>query len=183
MKTLRVLAGLLLFLAVGAVAAAVLTAAHSPDTWRQGLDFLRGERWPALGTGAAILFLGALFILSGIKPRRYSEPFITFENESGSVSVSTRAIGEVVSRVGDEFAAVLGLESAVRPAGGSIEVALDVKVRGGTQIPELCRMLQDRVRDIIRENLGLAEIRGVKVTVREIVSAAREPRKTEEGPA
>ncbi|MBP7831202.1 MAG: hypothetical protein KA248_14940 [Kiritimatiellae bacterium] len=183
MKSLRVLSGLLLFLAIAVLAGAALFAARAAEPWSQGLDFLRGERWPALGAAAAVLFALALYVLSGIRPRRYSEPFITFENESGAVSVSTRAIGEVVSRVGDEFAAVLGLDSAVRPAGGSIEVTLDVKVRGGTQIPELCRMLQDRVRDIIRENLGLTEIRGVRVTVREIVGAAREARKTEEGAA
>lgn len=183
MKTLRILSGVLLFLALVAAGAAVIAAARTPDSWRQGMDLLRGERWLALGAAAAVLCALAVYLLAGLRPRRSSEPFITFENDSGSVSVSTRAIGEVVARVGDEFAAVLGLDSAVRPAGGSIEVALDVRVRGGTQIPELCRMMQDRVRDIIRENLGLTEIRGVKVTVREIVAAAREARKAEGAPA
>ncbi|MBU1694580.1 MAG: hypothetical protein KJ726_10185 [Verrucomicrobia bacterium] len=183
MKTLRVLSGLLLFLVLVALAGGMIYLALSADAWHQALDALSGERLIALGAGVALLCLVLLYGMAGIKPRRFAEPFITFENEGGAVSVSTRAIGEVVSRVGDEFAAVLGLESAIRPAGGSIEVGLDVKVRGGTQIPELCRMLQDRVRDTIRENLGLSEIRGVKVTVREIVSPARERRKPEEGAA
>jgi len=180
MKTLRVLVGIVLFLAIIVLAAAVIYLALSAETWRQALDVLRGERLNALGAGAAILLLVLLYGMTGPRPRRFAEPFITFKNEGGSVSVSTRAIGEVVSRVGDEFAAVVGLESVVRPARGSIEVGLDVKVRGGTQIPELCRMLQERVRETIRENLGLTEIRGVKVTVREIVALTREHRKPEE---
>ena len=180
MKTLRVLFGILLFLAIIVLAAAAIYLALSADAWRQAMDVLRGERLIALGAGVAILLLVLLYGMTGPRPRRFIEPFITFENEGGSVSVSARAIGEVVSRVGDEFAAVVGLESVIRPVHGSIEVGLDVKVRGGTQIPELCRMLQERVRETIRENLGLTEIRAVKVTVREIVTQAREHRKPEE---
>lgn len=173
MKTLHVLFGLLFFVAVVALAGAAIWGARSAATWAEVLNGVRGERYLVMGAGAALLLLVLLYILTASKPRRLIEPFITFENESGSVSVSTRAIGEVVARAGDEFAAVMGLESAVRPVGGSIEVTLDVRVRGGTQIPELCRMLQDRVREIIRENLGLTDIRGVRITVREIVAAAR----------
>jgi len=185
MRTLHALFGILLFLAVLAIAGAVAYLALSAEGWRQAVDKLTGERLLAFSGAAAILCLVILYGLTSTKPRRYTEPFITFENEDGSVSVSTRAISEVVARTGDEFAAVLGLESAVRPAGGSIEVALDVKVRSGTQIPELCRMLQERVRETIRENLGLTEIRGVRVTVREIVTGPKDsqPRKPEGIPA
>lgn len=179
MKVLHVLTGLLLFALLIALSGAVGYLALSAETWRQALARAGSERLLALSGGIVLFLLVLLFLLTGV-PRRVSEQFVTFENENGSVSVSAQAIAGLIERVRDEFAAVIELKPAIRPVGGSIGVDLDVKVRGGTQIPELCRLLQERVRETIRENLGLADIRGVRIAVREIVVPRREKQKAEE---
>ena len=116
-----------------------------------------------------VLLLIALYILTGIR-RRKSEQSITFETEGGSVSISMKAIRDFLARVGDEFAAVLSLDPAIRVVSGSVEVDLNLRVKAGTQIPELCKMLQDRIRESIKDNLGLTDVRAVRINVREIVA-------------
>jgi uncharacterized alkaline shock family protein YloU len=61
------------------------------------------------------------------------------------------------------------LEPDLKPVNGGVDVQLDVKVKAGAQIPELCRMLQDRTRECIKQNVGLSEVREVRVRVQEIV--------------
>jgi hypothetical protein len=171
MRFLHGLIGFVLFvlLAVGAVL--VVNAALFPDPWSQAVDALRDARLLALVGGIVFLLLTVLYALTGLR-RRAPEQFISFENEGGAVSISIKAVRDFLARLAEEFAAVISLDPIIRAPGGTIEVELNVRVRSGTQIPELCRLLQDRVRESIKDSLGLSEVRGVKINVREIVAAA-----------
>ena len=182
MKALHVMFGVLLFVLLFALAGGGLYVARTTAGWGAALDFLRHERLAVLGLSAILALLVVLFLLTTAR-RRTGEPFVTFENEGGQVSVSARAIAEHIGRVGDEFAAVLDLKPVIEAARGTMGIVLDLRVRGGTQIPELCRMVQERVRDTIRDSLGVTEIRGIRVNVREIVTAPGERKKADEAPA
>ena len=93
-------------------------------------------------------------------------------NRQGIHGALPHRIADFLGRVGDEFAAILSLEPIIRAAGGSVEVDLNLRVKAGTQIPELSRMLQDRIRETIKDNLGLTEVRAIRISVREIVTSA-----------
>ncbi len=45
----------------------------------------------------------------------------------------------------------------------------------GTKIPELSQILQQRVRESVRESLGLEEIRNITIKVQEIVGDPTKP--------
>jgi uncharacterized alkaline shock family protein YloU len=47
-------------------------------------------------------------------------------------------------------------------------------VKEGTQIPELCKLMQARVRDLLEEHLGVCDLAGVAIEVNEI-RARRKP--------
>jgi len=66
---------------------------------------------------------------------------------------------------------VLTIHPVITVKGGGVIVRVDVRVKSGTHVPELCRMLQTRVRESIREQLGLDSVREVRVNVREIVGS------------
>ncbi len=186
MKFIRVLFGLILFVLLFATAGYVLYAAFACPAWKQSMEWLQTSTDArfTVATGAGVfILLGIIYVLAGVQ-RKCREEFISFENEGGAVSISMKAVRDYVGRVADEYAAVLSLEPAIRAPSGKIEVELNVRVKSGTQIPELCRLMQERVKETLHDTLGLPEVRNVRVNVREIVASTPEgkpPAKPEEG--
>jgi hypothetical protein len=178
MKFLRLIVGFALFVILVAGAAYLVHAALTRDSWEQAIGIIRASRRQALEGAVVVLLLIALYLLTGIR-RGKGEPFITFETEGGSVSISMKAIRDFLIRVGDEFAAVVSLDPAIRATSGSMEVELNLRVKAGTQIPELSKMLQERIRESIKDNLGLTDVRAIRISVREIVASPPEKKKQE----
>lgn len=120
------------------------------------------------------LLLGGIMIASvilGWLTRFFGkkEKFIDFDSEDGSVGISTKAIKDFIERVGKEFAAVKSIESQLIHNKGGVDIAISVKVISGNKIPELTQVLQQRVRESVRESLGIEGIGTITVKVSEIV--------------
>lgn len=185
MRFLHAVFGLLLYILVVAASAFVIVAAIDSGIWKGALGLLEGwPRYLVLSGAVTALLVVTLFALTGLPPRK-KEEFIAFENEGGTVRITIKAVRDFLVRVGDEFAAVLSLNPHISAPSGSIHIELDVRVKAGTQIPELCRMIQDRVRETVRETLGVQDVRGIRINVREIVAtpAAKPEKKKAEEPA
>ncbi len=118
-----------------------------------------------------ILLLFALLYLVTLTSRRPKFRTISFNFEGGTVSISVNAVSDFIRKLGDEFGAVISLEPRIRSEKDLISIDLDVKIQTGTRIPELSQLLQDRVRESIRDGLGIVEVREIKVHIREIVGA------------
>jgi len=128
----------------------------------------------ALKTPIVFGALGAILVLSvvlrwvgGIGKKQAA--FIDFQADDGSVGISTKAIQDFIERVGKEFAAVKSIQSALIQKKGALDIAIKIKVRSGNKIPELSQMLQQRIRESVRESLGLEEIGNITIKVQEIV--------------
>lgn len=124
--------------------------------------------------------LGVILILSVVLRwvggfGRKKEAFIDFQSEDGSVGISTKAIQDFIERVGTEFAAVKSIESKLIQGKGDLDIVVGVRVLSGNKIPELSQVLQQRIRESVRESLGLEGIGTIKVQVKEIVGAAENP--------
>ena len=122
---------------------------------------LRARRGSGCGFLLMLLIGGALWVRGD---------FITFENANGTVSVSTGALQDYLNGLKNEFAAVAWIKSRLRAVRGALEVELALGVKDGTQIPELCKLMQTRVREVLEEHLGTCDLRGVSVEVNEIRS-------------
>lgn len=172
MKALHLLIGLLLFLALLAGAFFVLSSAFAGDAaWSALLDELKGYKLYASVIALALVFGVILFALTSFRLPQKSQ-YIAYDIEGSAVSISLRAVQDFVASLADEFAAVEELKPQIRISGGLADVQLDVKVRAGAQIPELCRMLQERARTTLRDKVGLTDVREVRVRVQEIVGHA-----------
>jgi uncharacterized alkaline shock family protein YloU len=97
------------------------------------------------------------------------EKFIDFQSEDGSVGISTKAIKDFIERVGKEFAAVKSIDSQLIHSKGVVDIAISVRVLSGNKIPELTQVLQQRVRESVRESLGIEGIGSITVKVAEII--------------
>lgn len=119
------------------------------------------------GLGAILLLAVILRWVGGC--RKGKAAFINFDSDDGSVGVSTKAICDFIERIGKEFAAIKSIDPTLIQGKGVVDVALSVKVLSGNKIPELSHVLQQRVRESVRESLGLEEIRNITIKVQEIV--------------
>ena len=51
-----------------------------------------------------------------------------------------------------------------------IDIVVDLRVKAGPQLHEVCEVLQRRVRETMSSGLGIADVRRVEVSVKEISS-------------
>ena len=133
-------------------------------------SFIQGSPLAGIGIGLILVLIGLTYLgtFGSARPRLRN---ISFDSEGGAVSISVNAVSDFIRKLGDEFGAVINLEPRIRSEKDLISIDLDVKIQTGTRIPELSQLLQDRVRESIRDGLGIVEVREIKVHIREIVGA------------
>ncbi|NKB22981.1 MAG: alkaline shock response membrane anchor protein AmaP [Kiritimatiellae bacterium] len=169
MKSLRLVAGFLFFGVVIILATFLLsTAIPSEDMWAHFVEKLFGERITVIAWNLAILILMVVFLITRMQRPR-GEQFLSFDNEGGSVSITLKAVSDFLGRLTEEFAAVSSLKPIVRVVNQQLDIRIDLKVKAGTKILELCQVLQSRVREIVQDNLGFSDVHNVAVNVRDIV--------------
>jgi len=129
-------------------------------------------------TGTLLILMVMLYWLTAMSTGT-KEQFLSFETEGGSVNIRVKAVNEFLKRLADEFADILNLRAdIVASRDGRIEVQLDIDVKCGTKIQQLSQVLQQRVRESMREGLGIAEVTSIKVNVNEIIQADKPPAET-----
>jgi uncharacterized alkaline shock family protein YloU len=131
-------------------------------------DLMRNTPLFGAALGGFLILSVVLRLVSGAKSSDKGR-FINFHSEDGSVGISTRAICDFIERIGKEFSAVKSIDSKLITSKGGVDVQLSVRVLSGNKIPELSHVLQQRVRESVRESLGLEEIRNITIKVQEIV--------------
>jgi uncharacterized alkaline shock family protein YloU len=172
MKWLHRVIGFLIIVLLGWTCVSVLYTAVSGDRVAAfGIELSVGRIMGA-GIGVGGLCVLALFLLSGIRPKR-RERFLSFDSEGGTVSISTDAIADYVSKLAAEFPSVVRMRPDIIPSRGAISINVDVRVKAGPQIHEVCELMQRRIRESVANGLGISEIKRVVVSVSEVVSEHR----------
>ena len=121
--------------------------------------------------GTVLILMVILYWLTAMSGSA-KEQFLSFETEGGSVNIRVKAVNDFLKRLADEFADILNLRADISASrDGRIEVQLDIDVKSGTKIQQLSQVLQQRVRESMRDGLGIAEVTSIKVNVNEIIQA------------
>jgi len=147
----------------------VLALVLRPADWQMACSLLAGSRVGALVGGLALLALGVLLIVSET-PRRRRDRFLAFQNEGGAVNISTDAIAEYIAKLAPAFPSIVRMTPAVEPCRRKIDIVIDVRIKAGPQLHEICEVLQKRVRESMEGGLGIHDVRNVVVRVKEISS-------------
>lgn len=167
MKMLHRISGLVLLVVIGFTGVFVLAVSMDAAEWSAVGAFVGPQRVAAAGVGAALICLGIVFALSGLVPRR-PERFLAFSNDGGSVNISTVAISDYLRKIGREFPSIISMTPQVLPHRRSLDIAVDLRIKSGPQLHEICEVLQTRIRESMATGLGISELRKVVVRVREI---------------
>jgi uncharacterized alkaline shock family protein YloU len=132
-----------------------------------GLFYVQ-EKWLVLMGAGALMVLIALLYLVTFGPRNPKMRYITFESGEGSVSISVNAVRDYIRKLSGEFSAVVDIDPRITAEKDRIRMDLNVDLVAGVRIPELSAALQNRVRESLREGLGITDIAEIKVRVQEI---------------
>lgn len=174
-KFLHALAGLMIWLLFAAFGIA-LVHANIPGVTQTAFDFIPLRSLEMAGIGGIIVLLALLYVIT-FAPRRPKVRYISFESGEGSVSISVNAVRDYIRKISGEFGAVVSIDPKIRAEKDSIGIDLNVNLVAGARIPELSQVLQSRVRESLREGLGIDEISEIKVRVQEITGEPRSTRR------
>ena len=117
--------------------------------------------------GAVLICAVILNFLSRLRPRR--EVYIDYSSEGGTVSIGMNAVQDFIERVGHEFTAITRVQARLVQQKETLDLVVGISIREGNKIPELTHVLQQRIRESVRESLGLDELGSITVQVKEIV--------------
>ncbi|OGV60183.1 MAG: hypothetical protein A2283_19670 [Lentisphaerae bacterium RIFOXYA12_FULL_48_11] len=171
MRILRDIAGAIAV--VGLFAAGIILIAASwwnADDWKYYIKLI-GEARPMLAiSGIAYIILAILIVV--VRFYRSRGNYLTFDREGGRVTIATKVIEDYIAKLMVEFPAVIKMMPKVTASRDSVDVAVDVRIKAGPQIREICEILQQRVRDSMFSGLGITQTRYVEINVRKIVGQA-----------
>ncbi len=149
-----------------AVYTILLTAPGRAQTdWKKLVNGLEAQRWPVFAGAILFFLLWLLFFWSRYAIRSHRERFLTFDTEQGPVSISTLAIADFVARLAMEFPSVVRIDPRVIPRHKMIDVLLNVRVKSGTQVNEMCQLLQQRVRQSLIDEMGIPDVNDIIVNI------------------
>lgn len=119
--------------------------------------------------GGLVFLLAAIYFVSMLGGRRGPQ-YVSFDTADGSVSISRTAISDFVRKLGDEFSAVVSLDPTVMAdRRHCLTLVLNLTVRAGSRVPELSKVLQERVKESLRDDLGFSDVKDVSVKVQKII--------------
>ncbi len=125
------------------------------------------NRIPVILAGVAYIVLAVVIVV--IRFYRRKSDYLVFDREGGRVTIATKVIEDYIAKLMVEFPAVTKMTPKVTASRDSVDVIVDVRIKAGPQIREICEILQQRVRDSMFAGLGITQTRYVEVNVHKIV--------------
>ena len=120
--------------------AGIIQAARSPREWNLLMDQVAAmPPSHVICYGIGVFSCLAIYALTAI-PNRRRRKLLSFDNEGGTVSISTDAICDYIGKLSSEFPSVVRLHPEVIAARNSIDLIVGVRIKAG----EVCELLQQR---------------------------------------
>ncbi len=171
MKALKIIFQILTALSLLAIGVILLLEVFNIET--RPLAFIATYKSVRLALGCCMIILPLLTFLAALGADRKGA-FISFDNENGTVSVSVEAISNLLCKLAKEFKEIATMDAdiPIRPD-GKIAVNIWLKIFAGCRVQDFAAFLQQRVKETLKEALGIVDVAEVTVTIKEIID--REP--------
>jgi hypothetical protein len=167
MIVLRKAVAFVCFLALLALALTTFISACVPAWWVSLTDTVQRNRVPSLGSAVVVVGLSILFALAVFR-RAPGSRYLVLQGDGGGVGIRAEAIAEYLTRLTGEFPSITSLGTKIIPHEESVDVDVDVCMKAGPQIREICEQLQRRVRESLATGLGITQVGTIEVRVKEI---------------
>jgi uncharacterized alkaline shock family protein YloU len=168
----------LLLLVAGAGGVLVVRGAQPATEWQAFVSAISQRQIAVVCSGLAAVLLVLLYLLSGLRSRPRDQ-ILSFPNEGGAVSLGVNGIADYLGKLSAEFSSVVSIRPKIFPMKDAMDVELDIKIKAGPDVRDVCELLQAQVRKSLLEGLGISNVRKVTVNVTEIVSGHKTPWRSE----
>jgi hypothetical protein len=118
-------------------------------------------------SGGGLLLFSVIWILCEGRSRGKNR-FLSFRNEGGAVNISTVAISDYLAKLAPSFPSIVKMHAEVQPVRKKIDILVDIRIKAGPQLHEICEVLQKKIRESMETGLGIKDVRHVVVRVKEI---------------
>lgn len=106
---------------------------------------------------------------------RQSPTLVLRKTEEGRLEISRHALHRLLEACAEQLKGVVHARARVRRRGAKFNTTIQLKVRPNAKLDAIQGYLEQEVRDIFKENLGLAEAAGkVEITVTGIIPEAKD---------
>lgn len=134
-----------------------------PESIRQAIDLL--DQLPPY----AIIGVFAVFVLAilglGQMLRKPSSRLIAFSGESGSVSVSRKALQDLIKQTCLKDQSVYAARPTVKIAGSKIHTHVDLRLKSASNLKEISERLQTRISELLQRSLNFDQIGRIEIMV------------------
>ncbi len=101
---------------------------------------------------------------------RQSPTLLLRKTEEGRLEISRHALHRLLEACAEQLKGVVHARARVRRSGGKFHTLLQLKVRPNAKLDAIQGYLEQEIRDIFKENLGLADVTGkVAITITGII--------------
>lgn len=167
MKKLHRLLTLFVYASAVTLGAGLLVLSLHDWAWRSVLSDLASMRMFGILGGMVLFVFSILWMLcEGWSTGR--NRFLAFRNEGGAVNISTTAISDYLAKLAPSFPSIVKMHAEVQPVRRKIDILVDIRIKAGPQLHEICEVLQKKVRESMETGLGIKDVRHVVVRVKEI---------------
>lgn len=142
--------------------------------WQWLLDMAQQHKDLAIVAGLGVVAVEVLYWLTAPR-RRPPASSLTRRNKAGGISLGLDTVKDSLRDLADEYDEVLRLEPEVFACGKAMDIELALDVVRGSNVPDLCTALQERVRQSVADQVGLFDVRRVRVVIENLVRADGKP--------
>jgi uncharacterized alkaline shock family protein YloU len=118
---------------------------------------------PAVWIALAAVLLGVALLWLAL--RRQPSGIRAFANEAGSVTISRRAVQELIQQCCEELGAVGRAKAFVRISGELLHTRVELRLQRDAELKSISGYLQEQIGQALRQTLSLEQIGDIDVTV------------------
>ena len=138
--------------------------------WPWALDMVLAHKDLVIVAGSGIIIVEVLYWLTAPRRRRPASS-ITRRNKAGGISLDLNTVRDSLRDLAEEYDEVLRLEPEVFARGTAMDIELALEVVRGSNVPDLCESLQDRVRALVADQVGVFRVHQIRVVIEKLVRA------------
>jgi uncharacterized alkaline shock family protein YloU len=110
--------------------------------------------------------------------RRPRDRVTAFEDGNGTVTVSRRALEDIIARSCEQFDEIVRAKVSVRTRNDKIRTEILLRLKQSARVRDFSKQLRARITEILTDNLGMDDVGTMEFIVAGIVSDKNSPRTT-----
>jgi len=117
-------------------------------------------------------------VLLWLMVRRPRDRVTAFEDGNGTVTITRRALEDIIARSCEQFDEIVRAKVSVRTRSDKIRTEILLRLKQSARVRDFSKQLRARITEILMENLGMEDVGTMEFIVGGMVADKDSPRTT-----